>query len=410
MILPTFKQNRRSWLGLSAAFGTAGVGALCKPVWAQGRPDIVWRAEAHEDWVRAVAFSPDGALLASGSDDESIQLRRVSDGSLLHTLTGHSRYVEALRFWSEGDVLASGADDDAVGLWNVSDGSLIRMVDGPGDFLWTVAISPDGQTVASAYGGVADMVILWRISDGVVMHTLDSDIVGDLAFSPDGQWLASGAAFGGDRQVKLWRVSDGMMVRAMDHDDYLSSVAFSPDGALLASGSADGTTKLWRVSDGSLVHSLDGWATALSFTSDGGILAGGSHINDTLSLWRASDGALLRRYDESVKGIFGVEFSPDDLWVGYGQFNGNVAIARNPFAGEPDCGPDARLSVKCRDDGMTVIGTLKNAVANTEVIFTLDGGNARARTTNEDGKAKVKYKNQTPQSHIVRVCDLSRDC
>jgi WD40 repeat protein len=78
---------------------------------AQGRPDIEWMAGGHADYVNSVAFSPDGTLLASGSDDKTIKLWRVSDGSLVRTLTGHTYWVNSVAFSPDGTLLASGSSD-----------------------------------------------------------------------------------------------------------------------------------------------------------------------------------------------------------------------------------------------------------------------------------------------------------
>ncbi len=101
---------------------------VCQLSWwatsfAQGRPGIVWMAVGHAASVTSVAFSPDGRYLASGSEDRTIKLWRVSDGALVRTLYGHTDWVSSVAFSPDGQYLASGSGDKTVRLWCFSDGT-----------------------------------------------------------------------------------------------------------------------------------------------------------------------------------------------------------------------------------------------------------------------------------------------
>ena len=103
----------------------------------------------HSDWVRSVAFSPDGQLLASGSDDNTIKLWQPGTGNQIRTLTGHSNWVISVAFSPDGQLLASGSWDKTIKLWQPSTGEEICTLTGHSDSVDSVAFSPDGQLLAS---------------------------------------------------------------------------------------------------------------------------------------------------------------------------------------------------------------------------------------------------------------------
>jgi len=266
---------------------------------AAAEPLLLAGRHGHNGQVNAVVFAPDGRTVASGSADNTVQLWRVTDGSLVHMLRGHARWVMSVAFSPDGTTLASGSEDKTVRLWRVTDGRCLRELSGHTNAVVAVAFSPDGAMLAT--GSLDSSIKLWRVSDGAVLRTLTghADFVNSVAFSPDGKMLASG---GDDRAVRLWRVSDGAQLRALTgHKDYVASVAFSPDGQRLASGGGtqDKTVRLWRVPDGILERSWEassGAVKSVAFSPDGATLAsGGGRGDHSIGLWQVNQGTLLRK-------------------------------------------------------------------------------------------------------------------
>ncbi len=242
-------------------------------------------------WVRSVAFSPDGQTLAAGYYDTTVRLWRVSDGALLHELTDHGSWVRSVAFSPDGAVLITACDDGALRWWRPGDGTLLRTVSDSLTGLRVVAFSPDGRLLAAGAGD--NQIHLLNVVDGTLVRRLagHSAWIRALAFSPDGQTLASGAF---DATARLWRVSDGASLLTLtDHAFSVLSVAFSPDGQTLATGSVDKTTRLWRVSDGAPLRILighDNFVFGVAYAPDGHLLATAAADN-TIRLWTVEPGA-----------------------------------------------------------------------------------------------------------------------
>lgn len=238
-----------------------------------------------ETWVRALAFSPDGSMLASGSYDNIVRLWRVSDGTLLKELTGHAAWVRSLAFSADGQWLATGSDDDTVRLWSMPGGDPFLELDSSVQGVRALAFSPDGAILAT--GGFDKVIRFWNTSNGTLVRELKghADWVRALAFSPDGEWLASGAF---DATVRLWRVTDGELIATREeHASSVLGVAFSPDGSLLASASVDTTVRLWKMpalEPYDLLRNHTDFVYSVAFAPDGKSLVSGA-VDNTIRSW-----------------------------------------------------------------------------------------------------------------------------
>ena len=168
--------------------------------------------KGHSSYVSAVVFSPDGKLLASASDDKSVVLWDTATGTARNVLKGnpasfnffhllHSYHFSAVAFSPDGKLLASALWDRRVMLWDPATGMVRSTLKGHSDPVLAVAFSPDGKLVAS--GSYDKTVILWDPTTGVACSTLNghSNRVPAVAFSPDGKLLASASL---DETVRLW--------------------------------------------------------------------------------------------------------------------------------------------------------------------------------------------------------------
>ena len=198
----------------------------------------------HEGQVSAVAWSPDGKTLASGSSDKTVKLWDLATGKLFATLQGHTETVYSVAWSPDGKTVASGSFDKTVKLWESATGKLLATLQGHTGAVESVAWSPDGKILAS--GSRDETVRLWESVTGKLLATLQghTDSVRKVAWSPDGKTVASGSS---DKTVKLWESATGKLLATLQgHTGKVYSVAWSPDGNTLASGSADKTVRLWE--------------------------------------------------------------------------------------------------------------------------------------------------------------------
>ena len=219
----------------------------------------------HRGWVASVAFSPDGRLLASGGEDQTMRLWDPATGECLRTLNGHDGSVNWVAFSPDGRLLATASGDRTVRLWDPATGECLRTLTGHDRNLWSVAFSPDGRLLATGSGD--GTVRLWDPATGECRRTLTGHTAAEtwVAFSPDGRLLATASGW----VVQLWDPATSQLRRALDAHNSITGMAFSPDGWLLATGSNDGVVQLLEPATGQHRQTLAGHRAVASVTGGG---------------------------------------------------------------------------------------------------------------------------------------------
>jgi WD40 repeat protein/serine/threonine protein kinase len=287
----------------------------------------------HGDDGTCVAFSPDSRFLASGGE-QFVKVWDTATGAERTTLHGHRGRIMGLAFSPDGARLASASDEDRiVKLWDTTTWSEVATLGPHVGLALSVSFHPDGQRLAVASGhffmtGDDCEVKIWDISRGETLHTLRGHVgaVLAVAFSPDGTRLASAGAE--DGTIKVWDVETGLETLTLrGHVDSVWSVAFSPDGRRLFSAGADHTARVWDATPleetgGPELQTLTGHSrrvTSVAFSPDGRVLVSAS-MDHTIKVWDPVTGREVRTLRSHNGPVLCLTFAPDGRLLASGNW------------------------------------------------------------------------------------------
>ena len=433
-------------------------------LWDVGTGRRVRTFAGHTEWeADATAISPDGMLLASSGTDKQILVWDAAGGRLKFQLRDQPHRVSALAFSPDGTLLAAGGDTN-VRLFDCATGEIRRSLGGQGGWICALAFTPDGRKIA---GGSCDWSFhrghdwprpegrgpedcewrLWDVGSGRVERTVnDQGRLLSLAVSPDGSSLACGVG----AEVRLYALSSDAPARVVTrHDADVTSVAFTPDGAALVSGSHDQTARRMELATGEVAWQAPGYfeqVNSVALSADGSRLVTGSgdarfarlkvqlgakHMGPgAVRLWDARTGRLLRRLGDPAEQVMAVAISPDGrrIAAGTGTPDGSGAVhlwdaeSGTPLGSMRDHAKEV-LAVAFAPDGAVLAtgdaagvvhvrdgrsGAIANALADhrggaTAVVFSPDGGTLFCAEA--DGGTRV-WDSRT--GRLVRTCEAPR--
>ena len=263
-------------------------------IWDAQTGQAIRTLAGHSDGVHAVAFSPDGRWILSGSWDQTLKVWDAETGEEMLTLRGHTSGVCSAAFSPDGRRIISGSADDTVKIWNASTGENLLTLEWETAGVMSVAYSPDGPRIVGGggfyQGNHFDGFLRVRNigeDQGVLTLKGHTDVVCDVAFSPDGQRIVSGSF---DKTVRVWDAGTGREQLALrGHKNKVCRIAFGPDGQRIVSGAArfemvslpggggfdlpvDTTLKVWDSTTGEDILTLTpgmSWVDNVAFSVDG---------------------------------------------------------------------------------------------------------------------------------------------
>jgi WD40 repeat protein len=261
---------------LSVAFNpeatkVAAVSGSTAKVWDRVTGKELLVLKGHALTVTRIAWSADGKVVATASDDQTVKLWDAVNGKELHTLRGHFDAINGLAFSPDSRWLATASNDETVRVWDVAGGNEVRQLKRGKSFA-SVTYSPNGRFLAG--GGSQGDLALWEASSGKLIWATSptGNTVNSLAFNTKGDLLATASM---DRTVSIWDARTGKHLKSLPgHTGFVLDVAFQPGTEVVVSASADRTVRGW-LPTGELfnLRGHRGRVTALAFSRDGKRLA-----------------------------------------------------------------------------------------------------------------------------------------
>jgi WD40 repeat protein len=285
--------------------------------------------------IGAIAFSPDGSIIATGGYGE-VSFSSASTRKLLGKLTGITEAVRTVAFSPDGKFFAAGAgrpgQEGEIKIWQTGEKfwrqPAAQVIKAHRDCVYALAFSPDSRLLAST--SYDHMIYLWEPATGEQVKPLKehTDSVFDLAFSPDGKWLASGGA---DRTVKLWDVASGKRIHTLGSStEGVNTVAFHPNGKYVTASGFDRTLRVWDISgsgDPIEIHSViahEEPILRLAYSPDGRWLAT-TGWDKLVKIWDTKTMQQVRVLPDQSDWVLSMTFSPDGKQLLFARYDGSVS-------------------------------------------------------------------------------------
>jgi hypothetical protein len=251
------------------------------------------------------------------SDSMEITISEQLSWQCFQTVQCHQATIQAIDISPDGQIIATAGEDQTIKLWQRETGKLIYSFVGVNDLIQTLAISPNGKSII--VGGFDSRISQWQLEtkqykssffarsnapyshDGVILQ---------LAFTADERFIVSAS---NDKNLRIWCYYTGELKRTLNgHEDAVNACAISPNSQIIASGSGDKTIKLWRVDYSYAYQTFTGHTAAVNtvaFSNDGQYLISGSS-DQTIKIWDINTGEIIKSWQAHDRAILGIAINP----------------------------------------------------------------------------------------------------
>ncbi len=287
---------------------------------------LTWTLEGREQPVTAVAATPDGKFILSGSADAALSLWDMATGECLRVFTGHQAAVTAVAVTPDSRFVLSGSEDTTLRLWHLDSGACLRVYEGHSLGVTTVTMTPYGQFLLS---GSRDRTLrMWNPSTTKCLHIFKGHdkAVEALSVSPDRKRILSGCEA---RKIRIWNRESGECVRVLrGHQRGVTALCVSPNGQFFLSGSRDQTVKIWKMHGGESFWTFEGHegsVTSLVMTPDARFAISGS-ADATMRMWNVVTGKPVWIFEGHTSGINALSMTPNGRYLISGNQDATVKV------------------------------------------------------------------------------------
>ncbi|MDO4584232.1 MAG: WD40 repeat domain-containing protein [Planctomycetia bacterium] len=267
----------------------------------------IGRLESGQDFIRGLAFSPDGKKLVSGATDGTIRVWDVKRRESLGCWEGHQGWVNSLVFTPNGEKVISVSEDKTIRIWDVATGAM-EVTFTQRTPIRAVTISPDGKRFYAAnsmgYVAVYDLPKKEKNYD----FQANSGPISSLKMTSEGSLISSDW----NGSIQVWNLTNNEVTGFFPHVRGVSETVLSPDEKWLATGSDDRRTRVYDFVSGECLHTLPYNSRGLAFTLDGKYLLGGRD-DRKIRFWNLETGEVEGEYDYPGEEIFIIATVPQAI-------------------------------------------------------------------------------------------------